>query len=163
MISFYKHYMSPRSEARAKLSVYLVAQAQSDVSTKQISELIGTLNIGADRAAQAATDLQARLSAAGNREDKEIAGLTDYLLHDLKVAEDKIDAAVEAWARISKTNGATNGTLVNGQETDAKPVPSTTKPVLIDDVGTFKSGLQASVGALPVRDVSEYEELDPKL
>jgi insulysin len=164
MTDFYEHYLLPSSQKRAKLSVHLIAQATSDVSTKQISELVKTLILSPELAAQAATDLQARLSSASHDEEKELAGMKDYLLHDLKVAEDKIDAAVAAWHRISKSNGAANHKLANGTEkAEQSWYESKSRPVIIEDVRTFKSGLQATAGALPVRDLSEYEDLDPKL
>jgi insulysin len=163
MISFYEQYVAPRSKKRAKLSVYLVAQAQSDVSTTQISALVKTLDLPSDLAAQAATDLQARLSAADHEQDKEIAGLREYLLHDLKVAEDKIEAAEKAWSQVSRSSNAANGALINGTRIRTELTDGGLRPTFIKDVRTFKSGLQATAGALPVRNISEYEELEPKL
>lgn len=164
MIEFYNSYIHPSSPTRAKLSVYLLAQATSDVSTKQISELVKALDLGSEKLrSQAATDLQARLSAAEHDRDQEVAGLRDYLLHDLKVAEGKIDAAVEAWGKISRNGGqGVNG--VGGSDKDATPPTGNgTEPVVVEDVRAFKASLQVSAGARPVRDLSEFEELDSKL
>jgi insulysin len=164
--AFYEQYMLPSSERRAKLCVYLVAQATSDVSTGQISELVKTLKVSPDLAAEAATDLQARLSSASHDEEKEVEGLKDYLLHNLKVAEDKIDAAVDAWLRISQSssNGAAKVHAVNGSKDHQHPdLKGISKPALIQDVRTFKSGLRVTAGPLPVKDISEFEELDSKL
>jgi len=159
MIEFFDHYMHPASPHRAKLAIYFVAQAKSDVSTRQISELIKTLDLGADIAAQAAADLQARLSAAGHDEEKEVQGLRDYLLHDLKVTEAKIDAAVESWRKLHAQNLGTNGVVK-----DAKPPSSNgTSPFVIEDVRDFKASLTATVGPRPVKDLTEYEDLDSKL
>ncbi|KAK3939917.1 Metalloenzyme, LuxS/M16 peptidase-like protein [Diplogelasinospora grovesii] len=161
MVGFFNQYIHPASPSRAKLAVYFVAQAKSDVSTKQITELVKTLNLNSDDAsAQAATDLQARLSAADHDVKKEVEGLKDYLLHVLKVPEGKIDAAIEAWKKIHEQQ---NG-LANGIVKDADPPSSNgTKPFFIEDVRTFKAGLVVSAGARPVKDLSEYEDLDPKL
>jgi insulysin len=159
MIEFFNHYIHPSSPARAKLAVYFLAQAKSDVSTKQISELIKTLDLDSDLAARAATDLQARLSAAGHDEKKELEGLEQYLLHELKVPESKISAASEAWKKLHEQNGNANGVVK-----DAEPPSSNgTTPFTIEDVRSFKSGLAASAGARPAKDLSEYEELDSKL
>lgn len=159
MIEFFNHYIHPSSPARAKLAVYLEAQAKSDVSTKEITELIKTLELGSTAAAKAATDLQARLSAAGPEIDKEVAGLRDYLLHDLKVPEGRIHAAAEAWKKIHAAHGP--GTEV---VKDAEPPSSNgTTPVFIDDVRSFWASLPSSVGARPVSDLSEFEDLEPKL
>lgn len=160
MIEFFKHYIDPSSPSRAKLAVYLEAQAKSDVSTKQITELIKPLGLDAPTAARAATDLQARLSAAANHDlEKEVVGLREYLLHDLKVAEGKIDSAAEAWRKLHEEHGPGSEVVK-----DAEPPSSNgTKPVLIDDVRAFRASLAASNGACPVRDLSEYEDLGAKL
>lgn len=160
MITFFNHYIDPSSAARSKLSVWMIAQATSDVSTKQISELVKTLALDStEREAQAATDLQARLSAAGHDKEKEVEGLKSYLLHDLKVAEDKIDAATAAWRKLSpKTNG-----VAGAHEEADPPTLNGSRIVLIEDARDFKAKLPVSAGARPVKDLSEYEELEPKL
>ena len=131
------------------------------MSTKQISELIKTLSLDADASARAATDLQARLSAAGHDEAKEVDGLRSYLLHDLKVAESKIEAAVATWKKLHADNGA----KIEGVEDQAVPRPSANgrEAVLIGDVRGYKAGQAVSTGAQPAKDLSAYEELDPKL
>jgi len=129
------------------------------VSTKQISELIKTLSLDADTSAKAATDLQARLSAAGHDQEKEVDGLREYLLHDLQVAENKIEAAVAAWKKLHTDNGAE----IEGLEDQAPPSANGTEAVLIEDVRGYKAGQVVSKGARPARDLSAYEELDPKL
>jgi insulysin len=161
MMGFFKQYIDPRSETRAKLAVYLIAQAKSDVSTQQISKLVKTLDLDSTRSAQAATDLQAKLSAADHDEKKEIDGLKNYLLHDLMVAEDKIDAAVEAWKKLHSEVAQTNG--VEGTDAQSPPSWNGTQPLEIDDVRSFKAGLAVTAGARPAKDLSEYEELDSKL
>lgn len=159
MVEFFNHYIHPSSPHRAKLAVYFEAQAKSDVSTKQISELVKTLDLDSDASVQAATDLQAKLSAAGQDEGKEIEALKDYLLHSLKVAENKIETAVEAWKKLHAESGDVEGVVK-----DASPPSSNgTTPIIIDDVRNFKAGLTVSAGARPVKDLSEYEELDAKL
>lgn len=160
MVAFFKHYIDPSSPKRAKLSVWMVAQAKSDVSTKQITELVRTLNLDStETESQAATDLQARLTAAGHDEEKEVADLTDYLLHELKVAEDKIEIAVETWHKLHpKVNG------VAGAHEEANPSSlNGTTITFIEDPRDFKARLKVSAGASPVKDLVEYEELEPKL
>ena len=117
------------------------------------------LDLDSEAAGQAATDLQARLSSAGHDEEKEISNLKEYLLHSLKVTESKIDIAVEAWKKLHNQNQGLNGVVKDA------PLPSSngTEPVIIEDIRDFKAGLHVSAGARPVKDLSEYEELDPKL
>lgn len=159
MIEFFNQYIHPCSPSRAKIAVYLEAQSKSDVSTKQISELIKTLGLGTTDAAQAATDLQTRLSGAGHDVEKEVADLRDYLLHDLKVPEGKIDATAEAWRKIHTEHGPGNEVVKDAEP----PSANGTTPVIIHDVRVFRSGLATSKGATPVRDLSEYEDLEAKL
>lgn len=159
VIEFFNKYIHPKSPSRAKLAVYFAAQAKSDVSTQQISEVVAKLGLDTKGSAKAATDLQARLSAADHDEDKEIKELKEYLLHDLKVTEDKIDAAAEAWRKLHAQNSQASDIVK-----DAKPPSGNgTTPHVIDDVRTFKAGLAATAGARPVKDLSEYEDLDSKL
>lgn len=156
MIEFFQYYIHPSSPTRAKLAIYLEAQAKSDVTTAQITELVKTLELDGTASAKAATALQARLSAADHDEDKEIAGLKEYLA-GLEVSESKIDAATETWKKL-------HAEKVNGVVKDAAPPSSNgTKPVLIEDVRSYKAGLPVSAAARPVKDLSEYEELDSKL
>ena len=162
MIEFLNHYIHPDSPSRAKIAIHLVAQATSDVSTKQISELVKTLDLDPAALAQAATDLQARLSAAGHDEAEEISGLRDYLVRELGVAQDKIDDAVEAWRGLhEQASRAKDG----GEGTGSRTPPSTngTVPFVIENVRDFKSRLLVSAGARPVKDLSEFEDLEPKL
>ncbi|KAK4123327.1 ubiquitin carboxyl-terminal hydrolase-like protein [Parathielavia appendiculata] len=151
MIEFFNHYIHPSSPSRAKLAVYLEAQARSDVSTKEISELVKTLELDSTASARAATDLQARLSAASPDVDKEVAGLRDYLLHELKVPEAKIDVAAEAWQKIHAAHGPGTEVVKNAEP----PSANGTVPVFIDDVRSFKASLPASNGARPLRDLSD--------
>lgn len=100
---------------------------------------------------KAATDLQARLSAAGHDVDKEVAGLRDYLLHDVKVPEARIDAAAEAWKKILAEHGPGSDMVK-----DAEPPSSNgTRPVLIENVRTFRA-------SLPATNLAEFEDLEAK-
>lgn len=129
------------------------------MSTRQISELVAALDLDNNTAALAATDLQARLSAAHHNEAQEMEKLQQYLLHDLKITESKIDAAVEAWKKLHDQNAGLNGVVKDA------PIPSSngSTPVIIDDIRDYKAGLTVSAGARPVKDLSEYEELESKL
>ncbi len=75
------------------------------------------------------------------------------------MVEAKIDAAIEAWKKLSKDH------RWNGVVTDVAEVTSLngTSPVRIEDIRDFKSSLAVTVGPRPVRDLSFYEDLEPKL
>jgi insulysin len=159
MVEFFNHYIHPRSPARAKLAIHLVAQAKSDVSTKQISELVKTLDLDDEAARQAATDLQARLTLAHHDEVQEQEELRTYLLKELLVAENKIEGAVDAWKKLSKDHRS-NGDVSPPSEEE---VSNGTTPVPIEDVRDFKCSLSVTPGPRPARDLGEYEDLDSKL
>ncbi|KAJ0100631.1 hypothetical protein J7T55_004464, partial [Diaporthe amygdali] len=96
MVDFFKKHIDPASPERAKVSVWMIAQATHNVSTKQISEFVKALELHPpERESEAVTEIQARLSAVRHGETEEIEGFREYLLHDLKVAEENIDTAAE--------------------------------------------------------------------
>ncbi|CAP68693.1 uncharacterized protein PODANS_7_6640 [Podospora anserina S mat+] len=158
MIEFFNHYINPSSPSRAKVAAYLEAQAKSDVTTKQITDLIKTLDLDESTAAQAATDLQSRLSAAGHDEEKEVEGLVDYL-QGLGVPDGKVKAASDVWRRLHSEHGPGSGVVK-----DAEPPSSNgTTPTLIKDVRDFKALHATSRAPYPEKDLAEYYDLDAKL
>ena len=150
MIEFFKRYIDPESPDRAKISVYMIAQAKRD-----ISELVKGLDLEPEQASQVVSDLKSRLGATHHDEQKEIEGLKQYLL-DLKVDTDKIDAAVESWRKLPQNR--TNGVVRD--EVKEPPTFNGIKPFIIEDARDYKSRLAASAGALPVKELSEYEDLN---
>jgi hypothetical protein len=60
--------------------------------------------------------------------EKELEGLEDYLLYDLNVAENKIEAALTAWRKLYAENGA----KIEGLEDQAPPSANGREPVLRD-------------------------------
>ncbi|KAK4230885.1 UCH-domain-containing protein [Podospora fimiseda] len=151
LIEFFDHFVKPSSPSRAKLAIYLDAQAKSDVTTKQISDLIKTLSLSDAAAAQAATDLQSRLSAAHHDEEEEVKALKEYLLHSLNVAETKIEPAVAVWRKLHGEHGPGSGVVKDSDP----PSSNGTTPVFITDVHDFKAGLATTKGPCPEKDLSE--------
>lgn len=165
MIEFFNYYIHPGSKTRAKLAVHLVAQATSDVTTKQISDLVKDLSLTETGATQAATDLQARLSAAHPDEAKEEESLRDYLANTLRVADDKIDAAVEAWKQLSKYHKAVNSVnKADSKDTSGpKKAINGTTPVQITSIREFRMGVALTGGPRAITDISEFLDVDAKL
>ncbi|CAK7263695.1 hypothetical protein SEPCBS119000_000613 [Sporothrix epigloea] len=174
MISFFNYYVHPASTTRAKLAVHLVAQATSDVTTKQITDLVKALGLNGDGAAtQAATDLQARLSAAHHDEAKEAESLRDYLTTTLGVAGDKLDAAVEAWKQLSSYYRTANGKRASDQADIDKsaetahrppqPAGNGRSPVPIKDIREFRASMALTSGPRAITDIGEFMDVDAKL
>ncbi|KAK3987921.1 ubiquitin carboxyl-terminal hydrolase [Cladorrhinum sp. PSN332] len=150
LIDFFNHFLKPSSPSRAKLAIYLDAQAKSDVTTKQISDLIKTLSLSEDAGAQAATDLQSKLSAAGHDEEEEVRALKEYLLHSLNVAEPKIEPALAAWRKLHAEHGPGSGVVKDSDP----PSSNGATPVYITDVHAFKAGLATTKGPCPEKDLN---------
>ncbi|CAK7218316.1 hypothetical protein SEUCBS140593_003506 [Sporothrix eucalyptigena] len=168
MIEFFRYYVHPESKTRAKLAVHLVAQATSDDTTKQLSDLVKALGLNSDDVVtKATTDLKARLSAAHNDEAKETEILKDYLTKTLSVVADKIDAAVESWKQLSKSHKAANGTAEKtGSEKSDKNGQKTangTVPVKIENIREFRMGVALTCGPRAITDISEFLDVDAKL
>lgn len=158
MVEFYKHFIHPESPYRAKLSVHLVAQAESDVTTKQISELVNSLDLDDATTKQAEADLQSRLNRAqpGGEEADEVEDLRTYFSQSLKVADDKIDGAVEAWKPLSDYH------KVASTDKGAGTAPNGTKPVRIENIRDFRASLTLMARAMTA-DISEFSDVDSKL
>ncbi len=106
------------------------------------------------------TDLQARLTAAHHDETQELDNLRTYLLKDLRVVEAKIDAAIEAWKKLSKDHRS------NGVVTDVAEVTSLngTTPVRIEDIRPISSRAWPSRWARgPSETLASTRDLEPKL
>lgn len=149
---FYKAYVSPSSPSRARISIHLHAQAASELDNK-IADLLKRFGLE---------------DGSVPPEQRQNLGLLEkHLKSAAKFAEDKVTSILAeakefglkaaASPDADGTNG-TNGTAANG--TDAQKSSPVTE---IKDIRRFKASLLASSGARPVKDLSEYEETDPKL
>ena len=165
MIEFFNYFIHPESKTRAKLAVHLVAQAKSDVTTKQISDLVKELGLSADAATKAATDLQARLSAAHRDEAKEAENLKEYLTNTVSVADDKIEAAVDAWKQLSKYHKAINGAEKTDDMDNSGPKKAIngTTPIPIQNIREFRIGVALTGGPRAIMDIGEFLDVDAKL
>ncbi|KAL1865031.1 metalloprotease [Diaporthe australafricana] len=159
MVDFYKKRINPASPERAKLSVWMIAQATSDVSAKTISDLVKALKLNSpERDAEVAKEVQARLSAAQYDEQKETEGLKEYILHSLKVSKERTDAAAETWKKLlSQVKGRA------GYHNKDPPSLNGTQICFVEDPRDFKARLPVSAGARSVKDIMEYKELDPNM
>ncbi|KAF4124155.1 hypothetical protein GMORB2_5871 [Geosmithia morbida] len=143
MQEFYKAYICPSSPTRAKMSIHLHAQAASELD-KKITELLA----------------RSSLEDVPSEQRQNLGLLKKYLIEVAKLPEDKAASIIaeakefglKAAASDPDTGKAPNGTSV-----------SKNQPTEIKDIRRFKSGLLASSGARPVKDLSEYEDIDPKL
>ena len=180
LIEFFDRYIHPTSLTRAKLSVHLIAQATpkalaGDISeTEQRSKLTGllvkyltTMGIGVD-----AEKLSQRIEmvdvAAGDQEGI-LKCISSYLSDDAQTSSDQSSEIVEQAEKLIGTVLPSLGIevqpLVDGADgsanlPEAPPVNPTT---YIENVHDYKAALSVSAGPRPVTELSEFEEIEPKL
>lgn len=159
MVEFYNTFISPKSPTRAKIAVYLYAQSTTE-GKEEVAELLKTLDLASDASAK----VQAALLQPEKRLDAK--GLRALLEGELRLPAAKVAAVLEAAAgpTLNATaNGVSSGASSDGDEAEDEATVSLPTPVLITDVRAFRASLVASSGARPVRELSDYEELDSKL
>lgn len=142
MQELYNTYFNPASDRRARISVHLHARGAVELDTK-IVDLLQKLDLN-----EVPVDKRQSLDQ-----------LEGYLKDEQKLSADKTTTLISEAKELGLKQAAP----------DAEP-PATTNGVSavesaveITDVRLYKASLQASVGARPVKDLSEYEETDAKL
>ncbi len=191
MIEFFLRYISPDSPTRAKLSVHLLAKASAADRGREMSaeartdKLLSLLSqyLSSEAIEGDTSRLRPRLAAIDVlKEGSEglVRAVGGFLLEDLKAPKDKATAVMqkgqemlgavlpslgistplpagvegESEGKEKAANGIVNGGTKGIIHKDA---------AMIEDVHAFKAGLAVSAGARPVKDLSEFEELEPKL
>lgn len=187
MLDFYRTYYHPNSPNRAKASVHLIAQSSAaDIAAKTsasekreklvetIVQMLGQIGLADVDAA----DLNKRMEkvdvAAGDTEGI-MGAVGAYLKESVGAAAQEAEAVVEQGKVVlasvlpslgivqkSEPNGASEeGAQPNGEVVADGEVQS--KTVVIEDVKAFKASMPLSAGVRPVKDLSEFEELEAKL
>ena len=174
MQSFYSRYISPESPTRAKLSLHMTAQA-SPPETPHLSaeekkeQLVGVLleyltskglELDEDKVKQDFSRVD-----VSKADDQTILSVVRHLIAD-QVSAQKLDVILEETGKNLETllvnlkiKAPAGGKEVNGIDF-AKKIPT---PVIINDVDTWKASVKLSEGPRPVNDLSQFEELEPKL
>lgn len=146
MIEFYKTYISPSSTRRARISVHLHAQGAGELDTKVIKIL---QNAGL-------TDVPAE-----QRQSLDL--LEKYVKEEVKLQEPKIASVLSELKEAGLTQAAPEEDSNETPGDIAKGSNAVSAASEIKDLRRFKSGLMASSGARPVKDISEYWDPDSKL
>jgi insulysin len=152
IIEFFNEFISNKSPSRAKLAVHLYARG-SIQSQQALEDLLERL----DGETEETKDVVrvALLEPVVRSDTKALRGC----LEGLKLSKDKIAAIMTATEDPA--------TALKGSEDASKnasaPFKALPEPVYIRDVRSYKASLQASCGARPAKDVTEFEEIDAKL
>ncbi|KAL2752667.1 hypothetical protein ACRALDRAFT_1083325 [Sodiomyces alcalophilus JCM 7366] len=150
MVEFFDRYIKPGSPTRARLSVHLIAQASAHVDEK-MKAMLASLSLEESQEAK----VKAALLRPGLRTDTE--NLQVHLTNELKLSDDKVAAVLAAVNEPEETGPKVNGLQgVDGSNEGQGPV-------IITDIRDFRASLQATPGARPVNDLSQYEDLGAKL
>jgi insulysin len=178
MIEFYKAYLHPDSPIRSKLSIQLLAQASTSAVAKgttaedQKEKLVRLIaqNLNSQGIAASAPQLQERLDvidfATCDQGDITNA-LKLHLSEDLKLPVDTITTILTESTKVMAQALPSLGIEIPLTR-EAPPQTQTTisnakPPVIIEDAHEYKARQAVTTGASPVRDLSEFEETEPKL
>ena len=160
---FFEQYISPRSKARAKLSVHLLAQAsppetpattpeqQKEQLVEMLSQYLGSSGVEVEPGKLT----QDFATVDITNEDSIIAAIKPHL--PAKEVEEATEQIKQGLPQLMMTLKISKG----GEEQD-KPV-EVSKPTIINDAHAWKAGLQVSRGPRAITDISDYEDLEPKL
>ena len=141
MIDFYNKFIDPAAKSRAKVSVFLHAQAGGDAVADSARDFLNKLSL--DSAAM--NEIQAVMTALNDNRSAAAKALTAHLVETDNVPAEAAATAVREWMNESES------------------VSNSITPTVIKDVRDYKARLNASQGAFPVKDLSEYEDAEPKL
>ncbi|KAK2850541.1 hypothetical protein FQN49_005557, partial [Arthroderma sp. PD_2] len=188
IVEFYRQYIDPNSATRAKLSIHMKAQAsasliaspeQKGAVISKIEQFLGTAGtkVDTDKFKEAFKDI----TISSNNLDGIISTVRDHLTSAMQVAEDEATKLLEpakgllptllsqagvktvtngdkeSESKEASANGDTNSTVSNGRDVPHR------KQTFITNVPEFKARLGVSAATVPVVDLSEFEDFDPKL
>lgn len=191
MLEFYRTYFLPSSPSRAKTSVHMVAKASAeDIAAKmdpaeQKASLVATLSdvlnqLGMTVDAKQLAARMEKVDVRGGDTEGILNAVGSYLQESADVAKEQVEQVMrqgqavlaqvlpklgikakgtEVPVREKADDGeeATNGTTANGEVKGKK------KSIIIEDAKAWKASMPLSAGPTPVKPLSEFEELEPKL
>ena len=180
MIEFFNQYIHPTSACRAKLSVHMIAQAspksvagtmtpaeQSEKVMASIEKYLTAMGISAE-----SEKLKARFNkvdVAGGDQLGITTAMAAYLKEDVQLLDDQASEILGQGQQLLSTVlpalGIEIKPEIDGEEGAAEvpPAPPVKMTSYIENVREYKSALEVSAGPRPVVDLSEYEEMEPKL
>lgn len=180
VIEFFNYYIHPTSPARAKLSVQMISQATpkdlaGNISNQeQKSMLVGTIGKFLTSAG-IAVDLEKLLSQlesvdiAGGDQKGILQAISSY------ISDEDAQRPLNQSSEIMEQAKDLLGTALPGLgievplasdadgPSELPKAPSMKATTLIGNVHLFKAALSASAGAKSVKDLSAFEESEPKL
>ena len=174
IVDFFKSYMSPHSTNRAKLCVHLLAQGQAEAAKmstsekraklqEKVTELLEEQEIPVDE-----KKLSARIETidpATATADTVAKTITDHLIEDVELEEEDVEEFMEQGQAMLGSLLVSAGMQQPVQIEDKPAVNGAAqlKAVVIKDVHAYKATLQTTTGPQPIKHITEFEEIEPKL
>ena len=178
---FYHQFIDPHSRTRAKLSVHMIAQGKAKDEAKMsqeqeieavsdaLSKFLGNSGVSGDPDTLKA-DL-GKVYIPGGDQGGVTSAVRKYAESSLPA--DKVDSIMEQLSKalppLFLALGIKSATAENEQQEepeissaingDAEKIPA----AIIENVEIWKAGLRVSEGPRPLVDLSEFEEIEPKL
>ena len=175
MVEFFNCYIHPTSPLRAKLSVHLVAQSNpkeiaQPMSTQEQKEKVLDLlikyltafgvGVESDQFAERFRDV----NVAEGDQPAILEAVSRYIEDDAEIPVEQSKQILEQLLRTTLPGlGIDARHLTNSGKNNLPEAPAVRETTLIENVAEFKASLAVTAGPRPVVDLSEYEELEPKL
>lgn len=143
-----------------------------------LAQILGQLNLTADE--DALSKRFEKVDLNSNAVDNTVIAVSEYLKDTAKMGEGQIKGFADQGRAVLtqifpqlgiktgsapavEDNGLANGHATNGDQVVMNGEQKKKQPVWIEDVRTWKAGLEVSTGAQPVKDLSEFMEAGAKL
>lgn len=183
LIDFFDVHVDPASTQRAKAVVHLMSQtspeevaakADPQEQTAKLAEMLGQIlgQMGVSADAPKLHSRLAKVNVAGGDVDGITSAVSEYLIKDAAMpsadAEKLTAQSAPVLSQVLPALGIrTNGAAVqddNASTTSSEAkLPAIKEAEVIEDVRAFKASMPLSEGTRPVKDLSEFEDLEPKL
>ncbi|KAF2157769.1 LuxS/MPP-like metallohydrolase [Myriangium duriaei CBS 260.36] len=177
LIEFFNIYINPASDKRAKAAVHLLAQTSPEELAEKtdpkekieklsqaLDQLLTQLGVESDRPA-----LQKRLGGLQSNLDlgSIMSALSSHLVSDAQRPQTEVDALIaEVTPTLQQALPILGVAAVSKDaevENSASILPPRKEATVIDDIRLFKASIPLSEGAKPVKDLAEFEDIEPKL
>ena len=103
----------------------------------------------------------------GGDQEAILDAVSKYLEDDAKIATEQLKQILKEGPQLLGTIlpglGIETKPLISDNDVDLPKAPTVKRTTFIENVADFKASLGVTAGPRPVVDLSEYEELEPKL
>lgn len=181
MAAFFQHYIDPSSPNRSKMSIHMLAKSSAgeqaknmsaEEQTEAVTSILGQL-LESQGIEFNSINLTKRLERKSISEDPSSVAnaVAEYMSKDISMSEAQYKPLVDEIRIMIPTILPQLGIPVSVRSKDEKndivdegePRPPERPVTLIEDVHLWKASMQLSSGARPMKDLAEYEDLEPKL